>query len=252
MKTPTDARQSKPPRFIRDAQLRSNAFTLIELLVVVAIIAVLVAVLLPALQAARDSAKIAVCTSRLRQWGLVHQIYAQDNSGFLRPTDRIYPECYWTPELVNRDDFVNYFIDHHGLPEDLFVCPFQPSVRLLQTGSDPRVLLMGYTYLGAYDETQHPYFRNDYHSPRQIDRSENWWVLMSDMAKGWPGPAQTSHWINGQMAISLLGVDGHVTHQTNVWRFNSFEPVNPALVQFGANWNGWDFAYRIIWDRSRH
>lgn len=43
-----------------------NAFTLVELLVVIAIIGVLIGLLLPAVQAARESARRAVCTNKLK------------------------------------------------------------------------------------------------------------------------------------------------------------------------------------------
>ena len=59
----------------------STGFTLIELLVVIAIIALLMALLMPALSLARKQAKAMVCQSRLRQWGTILALYAQDNEG---------------------------------------------------------------------------------------------------------------------------------------------------------------------------
>jgi len=55
-----------------------RGFTIIELLVVVSIIALLVGMLLPAIGKARDTARVNVSKSNLRQLGVAHKTYAAD------------------------------------------------------------------------------------------------------------------------------------------------------------------------------
>ncbi len=55
-----------------------RAFSLIELLVVISIIALLMSILLPALAAARRTARMAVCSANLQQFGRSYSTYAND------------------------------------------------------------------------------------------------------------------------------------------------------------------------------
>jgi prepilin-type processing-associated H-X9-DG protein/prepilin-type N-terminal cleavage/methylation domain-containing protein len=77
----------------------SEAFTLIELLVVVAIIALLVAIALPAMGAARERGRQAVCSANLRTLTVGIQRYSSEYNDYLpsaEPPNREFPDTrHW-------------------------------------------------------------------------------------------------------------------------------------------------------------
>ena len=62
---------------------RHGGFTLLELLVVVAVISLLLALLLPALSAAQEAGRAAVCAANLNQLGHGSIAYSQDNDNWM-------------------------------------------------------------------------------------------------------------------------------------------------------------------------
>lgn len=111
-------------------------FTLLELLVAIAVIAILASLLLPSLSRGKAKARLAQCTSNLRQWGLAYRQYADDNEDYLprrgqgvKPLTQIdRPEDWFNalPPYLKLPTYQQFFTNDQRLTpqsQSVFVCP---------------------------------------------------------------------------------------------------------------------------------
>jgi prepilin-type N-terminal cleavage/methylation domain-containing protein len=96
-----------------------GGFTLIELLVVIAIIAISRACCCLPLSKAKSKAKAIHCVSNLKQWGIVWQLYADDNEGKFSDGDIGWARGEWVVALA----------EHYREKPALLLCPDATSRR---------------------------------------------------------------------------------------------------------------------------
>lgn len=111
--------------------MHSKGFTLIELLVVIAIIAILAALLFPIMLRAKENARIATCTSNLRQIGVAVTGYAESWNNMCPTVGNIW--------MINHPSYKHDVRAKTILPKvlgpfiksvDVFKCPSKPDQKL--------------------------------------------------------------------------------------------------------------------------
>lgn len=85
-----------------------KAFTLVELLVVISIIALLVSILLPALNKAREQAKLVMCRTNMRSVAMAFHLYADDYDDAIVPGDFMMGHDIWSPATEGPDISLGY------------------------------------------------------------------------------------------------------------------------------------------------
>ena len=100
----------------------ARKFTLIEMLVVIAIISILASLLMPSLQNSLNGARGTKCRSNMRQFGIAHSMYIQDNNG-------------WTVVAYRNPRFwYQIFVNFYELSREGVACPTEQYFRYTPQG----------------------------------------------------------------------------------------------------------------------